>query len=197
MIWVISAIAVLLLIALYLSATAGRLDRLHHKVETGLASLDAQLTRRSMTVIELANRAILDPATSMVLMDAAEATADAEGTPLDRSQLESDLSQVLCAAFASRDEVEAIVDEEDGERFVADLGGVVHRVEMSRRFYNDSVRACRAVRRQRLVRWFRLAGSAGLPDTMEMGLLDSSRSRRALGADPRLRSHARSSKERP
>jgi hypothetical protein len=49
-----------------------------------------------------------------------------------------------------------------------DLRGTCVRVQLSRRFHNDAVRACRQVRKQRLVRWFRLAGHTPWPDTVEM-----------------------------
>ena len=39
---------------------------------------------------------------------------------------------------------------------------------MARRFHNDAVRAARAVRRHRKVRWFRLAGHAPFPLAFEM-----------------------------
>ena len=39
---------------------------------------------------------------------------------------------------------------------------------MARRFHNDAVRAARAVRRHRVVRWFRLAGHAPFPLAFEM-----------------------------
>ena len=41
------------------------------------------------------------------------------------------------------------------------------RVRMARRFHNDAVREVRRVRRKRVVRWFRLAGHAALPDRVE------------------------------
>ena len=39
---------------------------------------------------------------------------------------------------------------------------------MARRFHNDAVRAARALRRHRTVRWFRLAGHAPFPLAFEM-----------------------------
>ena len=49
-----------------------------------------------------------------------------------------------------------------------ELAGACLRVQLARRFHNDAVRACRQVRRQRAVRWFRLAGRTPLPQTLEM-----------------------------
>ena len=39
---------------------------------------------------------------------------------------------------------------------------------MARRFHNDAVRAARALRRHRTVRWLRLAGHAPFPLAFEM-----------------------------
>ena len=49
-----------------------------------------------------------------------------------------------------------------------DLRSTCVRVQLSRRFHNDAVRACRQVRKQRLVRWLRLAGRTPWPVTVEM-----------------------------
>jgi pyridoxal 5'-phosphate synthase pdxS subunit len=41
------------------------------------------------------------------------------------------------------------------------------RVQLARRFHNDAVTDVQRVRRKRVVRWFRLAGYAALPRTVE------------------------------
>ncbi|NED81786.1 hypothetical protein G3I76_17035, partial [Streptomyces sp. SID11233] len=61
----------LLLIAVYLSWTAGRLDRLHARIDATRAGLDAQLLRRVSVAQELATSGLLDPAASLVLYEAA------------------------------------------------------------------------------------------------------------------------------
>ena len=42
------------------------------------------------------------------------------------------------------------------------------RVVLARRFYNDAVSTTLVIRRRRLVRWLRLAGTAALPSPFEM-----------------------------
>jgi hypothetical protein len=165
--WIALAIVVVL-VGLYLSQTAGRLDRLHHRVDTGLANLDVQLLRRSGAVLDIASSGLIDPASSMVLVDAAANARSGIADPIDRAQRESDLTRALAAVLGSREDVEALSSTEVGAELVDSLAGAVHRTEMSRRFYNDAVRATLQVRRQRLVRWFRLAGSAPWPRTVEM-----------------------------
>jgi hypothetical protein len=41
------------------------------------------------------------------------------------------------------------------------------RVQLARRFHNDAVKDVQRVRRKAVVRWFRLAGHAELPQTIE------------------------------
>jgi hypothetical protein len=162
-IWVVVAV---LLVGLYLSWTAGRLDRLHARIDAARAGLDAQLLRRSSTTLELATSTMLDPASSIVLYQAAHAarTADEE----QREVAESELSQALRAVFGEPAQVKELKAMVGGEEIVADLTAAVRRVPMARRFHNDSVRAARAVRRHRVVRLLRLAGHAPFPQAFEM-----------------------------
>ena len=59
--------------ALYLSVTAGRLDRLHRRIDSSRASLDVQLARRQAVASELAASGLLDPSTATVIAAAAHA----------------------------------------------------------------------------------------------------------------------------
>src|SRR3954447_15745941 len=78
--WVLTVLAVLLVLGWYLSYSASRLDRLHHRVETLRAALDAQLARRAAAAVEAAP--MLDPATGLLVADAAaEALAAGETRP--------------------------------------------------------------------------------------------------------------------
>jgi hypothetical protein len=67
------------LIAWYLSFSASRLDRLHHRVEGARSALDAQLVRRAEAALELATSGALDPASGLLVAGAAaEALAAGE-----------------------------------------------------------------------------------------------------------------------
>ena len=46
----------------YLSYSATRLDRLHHRVETSWANLDGLLQRRAAVALEIAKSELADPA---------------------------------------------------------------------------------------------------------------------------------------
>ena len=90
----IVVVAAAILIGVYVSWRAGRLDRLHTRVETARASLEAALLRRSAVALELAACGLLDPATSLLLaggaplpeffeIDDSVVTGGAEGSGAD------------------------------------------------------------------------------------------------------------------
>ncbi|MEV6669639.1 hypothetical protein [Streptomyces sp. NPDC051162] len=162
-IWIVVALVV---IGVYLSWTAGRLDRLHSRIDATRAALDAQLLRRTSVAQELATAGVLDPAASIVLYQAAHAARQAEEE--HREVAESELSQALRAVFAEVPQVEAVRAAPGGEESLGELTAAVRKVPMARRFHNDAVRAARAVRTHRVVRWFRLAGHAPFPLAFEM-----------------------------
>ena len=54
-----------------------------------------------------------------------------------------------------------------GSELLAELAASAQRVQLSRRFLNDAVRACAQLRRQRLVTTFRLAGHTAWPYPVE------------------------------
>ncbi|MBH5337935.1 hypothetical protein IHE55_25410 [Streptomyces pactum] len=163
LIWIAVA---LVLVAVYLSWTAGRLDRLHSRLDAARAALDAQLLRRASVAQELATAGVLDPAASMVLYQAAHSARQAEEE--HREVAESELSQTLRAVFAEQTQVEAVQQAPGGEGALGELAEAVRRVPMARRFHNDAVRSARALRTHRTVRLFRLAGHAPFPLAFEM-----------------------------
>ncbi|MFD5553476.1 MULTISPECIES: hypothetical protein [unclassified Streptomyces] len=163
LIWIVVA---LVAVGLYLSWTAGRLDRLHTRIDSTRAALDAQLLRRASVAQELATSGVLDPAASIVLYEAAHEARQADEE--HREVAESDLSQALRAVFGEAPQIEAVRAVPGGEEATGELARAVRMVPMARRFHNDAVRAARALRRHRKVRWFRLAGHAPFPLAFEM-----------------------------
>lgn len=164
--WLLWITAAVLFVGVYLSWTAGRLDRLHARIDAARAALDAQLLRRASIAQELATSGVFDPAASMVLYQAAHDARLAEEEY--REVAESELSQALRAVFADSAQVDAVRAAPGGEDTAAELAAAVRRVPIARRFHNDVVRAARALRRHRKVRWFRLAGYAPFPLAFEM-----------------------------
>jgi hypothetical protein len=175
---ILAVLLVLALLAWYLSFSAGRLDRLHHRVEGARGSLDAQLVRRAEAAVELAASRTLDPASGLLLADAA-AQALEVGEPgvhdasrglaggASRERAESDLSRAL-RATVDADLVSGLADDPHASALLRRLGAAGHRVRLARRFLNGAVTDAAQVRAKRVVRWARLAGRAPPPETFEM-----------------------------
>jgi hypothetical protein len=169
--WVWAGILlVALVLAWYLSFSASRLDRLHHRVEAARATVDGQLVRRAEAAIELATSGLLDPASGLLVAGAAaEALAageheDTGDDVAERESAESDLSHALRVALADLDPPPDGV----GAQLLDRLGTASHRAQLARRFHNQAVTDAQRVRRKRIVRWARLAGRAALPQTFEI-----------------------------
>lgn len=169
--WVIVGvlIAFVLFSAWYLSSTAGRLDRLHRRIDAARISLNAALLRRSSVVTELANTAEPDPGTAILLGEAAhDARRATDSEDAERALVESKLTQILALAYEEPESVEDTTAALGDDELTEDLASATRRVEMSRRFLNDAVRACRDVRKQRVVRYLNLAGHTPWPEPFEM-----------------------------
>jgi hypothetical protein len=163
--WLSLAI-VLLVIGLWLYWTASRLDHMHHRIDVARAALDAVLLRRSGAALELATSEQLDPARSLLLLDAAHAARAA--SPEDMESAESDLSETLRAVLADRDEVVELRGRPDVAPLLDELAAACHKVELARRFHNDVVVTARQLRNRRRVRWLRLAGRAADLSTVDL-----------------------------
>lgn len=166
MMWIVLTVALLAAVGVYLSWTAGRVDRLHYRIEGARAALDAQLYRRAAVALEIATASMLDPATSLLIADAARRARDA--APAEREVAESDFTKALDAVFDDAEHARELSEEPGARELLDELGAVCRRVEMARRFHNDTVAFTRALRSRRRVRWFRLAGYAAIPETFEM-----------------------------
>lgn len=157
-----------LILLWYLSTTAARLDRLNKRVETSEHSVDTQLLRRVSLATEVAASGVLDPVSAAVLADAAHAVrvAPQDHSP-ERALAESNLTRVLAALFDDPEEVAAMRQMPGGTELADELDTATRRLAMSRRFLNDGARANRDVRKQRMVRLFRLAGTSAPPESFE------------------------------
>jgi hypothetical protein len=164
--WPVLLLVVVAALGLWLSWTANRLDRMHHRLDVARASLATQLLHRSSTALELATSGALDPARSLLLVDAAHHARAVD--PDDMESAESDLSRALRAVFADTDEVRALREAPDVAPLLDELAGDCRKVELARRFHNDVVGSTRMLRSRRRVRWLRLAGRAAEPATVDL-----------------------------
>ena len=165
MINVILIVVAAILVGVYVSWRAGRLDRLHARVEATRAALDAALVRRSAVALELAAGGLLDPATSLLIAGAAH-DARAAGQLDERAQ--NDLTRALRAALSQPGFRTDLVARTGGDELLAELEAAAHQVFLARKFYNDAVGATRSARRRWLVRLLRLAGRAPMPEFFEI-----------------------------
>ncbi len=144
----------MLFVVWYLSFTATRLDRLHHRVETSWANLDAALRTRSALALEVARSNLLDPATAMLLLAAAHVAVIANQS--ERADAEEELSQLLLSLL----EEDAL--DSEGEIF-QELSQAREKLRLAIAIHLEAVTRTQAQRARPIVRAFRLAGRAPLP----------------------------------
>ena len=144
--WVVGVVTAVVLVATYVTWTAGRVDRLHARAAAAYATLDAHLVRRAVAASALAEAAQLPR-----LMYAARIALTAG--PADREVAENDLTRHLRELVEPGDgaAVEAITP------VLSPVLGASRRVALARQVHNDVVRDALAVRRRLWVRAFGLA----------------------------------------
>lgn len=153
---VLPAIVVFVVAAgLVLLATANRLDRLHVRVDAGWAALDNALARRAVVSRVIAATALPEgPAGKLC-----EATRRAERAErYERARAENLLTHVLNALDRGA----------MPEGLAVELADAENRVVIATHVHNDAVRDTLLLRRRRMVRVFRLAGTAPLPEYFEL-----------------------------
>ena len=151
----------LLLSLWYLSFSATRLDRLHHRVETSWANLDGLLQRRAAVALELARSDMADPASSLLLTAAAY---EAREAPIaSRSMAESGLSGALGLLQSDFEEVPSFIDN----ALLKELSNLTEKIRVAISIHVDAVTRTRMVREKLIFKVFRLAGRAPLPVTYE------------------------------
>lgn len=183
---VASGLVVILLVVLvlgpWLLGTATRLDRLHIRTDAAWAGMDASLARRAVVIRAVASTVdCLPQSTADALRAAADRAEFADRA--DREAAENDLSRLLAELDPTA--IPAALAEE--------LADAEQRVVLARRVHNDAVRDTLSLRRRRLVRWLRLAGTAARPQYFEIAEPNSDvtpvtlarrRSARLVLADP-------------
>lgn len=174
---VVGALAV---VAVVLINLALRVDRLHQRVIRSRSVLEAQLVRRAEAAAELAAGGGLDPASSVIVGEAAWQAAvhaprlvggeheDLADSGAERGQVESDLTMDLRAALGSEADLAELRTDPATARSLEVLAHACYRAQLARRFHNDAVVTTQQLRRNGFVRVFRLAGRAAMPVTFEM-----------------------------
>ena len=151
------ALLFVVLVGWYLSFSASRLDRLHHRVETSWATLDALLQQRAALAHEIVAESNLDPATAYLI--SSSATAARNANIVERSAAESVLSESLKLVQG------AAIDHSLGlpSDLLVELSDTTAKVKIAINIHLEAVNATRNVRAKPLIRLFRLAGKAPIP----------------------------------
>ena len=147
-------LAILLVFLWYLSFTATRLDRLHHRVESSWAALDSLLQKRAAIALELAHSDFADPGLALILNHAAHQAREAEIS--DRSDSESGLTTALGLMLKSE-------NASDQSELLRELSDLTDKIRVAVKLHVEAVNRTQKVRRKLIVRFFRLAGRAPLP----------------------------------
>lgn len=150
-------VVLILMIIWYLSFSASRLDRLHHRVETSWATLDSLLQKRAAIATEIIRESNLDPASAYLISSSARAARDA--MIADRSEAESVLSESLkMIQEISYDESLELPSD-----LLVELSDVTAKIKVAINLHLEAVNAAKNVRRKLIIRLFRLAGKAPEP----------------------------------
>ncbi|WP_026212129.1 hypothetical protein [Longispora albida] len=144
--WVVAVVLAVVLVATYVTWLAARVDRLHARVTAAAAALDAQLVRRAVAAVNLADGEHPE------LREAA-AAALAAG-PEDRVAAENDLTRQLRAW--------------QGKAEAGDVETTSRRVALARQVHEDLVRDALNTRRRKWVRMLRLARKHPRPAFFDM-----------------------------
>jgi len=145
----------------YLSFSATRLDRLHHRVETSWANLDGLLQRRAAVALEIARSEIADPASALLLTAAAYQAREAiiENRSAAESGLSGALGLLLADGQSSGRPAEIVL--------LRELSELTDKIRIAISLHVDAVTRTQLVRKKFIFRTFRLAGTAPLPVTYE------------------------------
>jgi hypothetical protein len=155
------AVFLIAFFAWYLSYSATRLDRLHHRVETSWANLDGLLQRRAAIAIEIARSEISDPASSLLLTFAAHQAREA--SVRDRSQAETGLTGALGILIESSTSISGPIEQD----LIRELKELTEKIKMAIAMHVDAVTRTQMIRKKWFMRFFRLAGNAPEPVTYE------------------------------
>lgn len=147
-------IGLLILFLWYLSFSATRLDRLHHRVESSWAALDSLLQRRAAIALEIAHSQFADPGLSLILNQAAHQAREAEIS--ERSDAESGLTSALGLLLENESDT-------NEDYLIKELAQITDRIRVAVKLHVEAVNRTQLVRRKLIVRTFRLAGRAPLP----------------------------------
>ncbi|PRZ40601.1 hypothetical protein CLV47_11528 [Antricoccus suffuscus] len=153
MTWLFIGLAVLVLIAVWITWTAGRIDRLNARCDAAWARLDAQLVRRSSAL-----RALAEQTPAHLGEDIAGGVREVVHVSMTAERESRAASENTISAYIA----DLPTAQRDPE-LTSELSDSCERVRIARTFYNDAVRATAALRGQWLARTLRLGRRTPVP----------------------------------
>ncbi len=159
----ISLIVIVFVYAIYLSNVAGRLDRLHLKVENAREALDRQLALRTSVCKEIVKLSSISKELIRDLEIALANSIKEESLQVHSKQeweIESEVTDVLNKIFDNEEVIKGI----ENHKLISEIAAAIRRVSYALTFYNDAARSAIKVRKRWTVRFFRLFGRAQMPE---------------------------------
>jgi len=160
---ILGALLILLLFIWYLSFSATRLDRLHHRVETSWEHLDALLQRRAAIALDIARETDLDPAMDILLTASAYESRKLDSNLADYAMNRSDAESMLSESLKFLREAAQSGDLDVKISHLDQLATVTDKVKIAIAVHIDAVNAVQNLRGKFLYRAFHLYGRAKLP----------------------------------
>ncbi|HEY2791285.1 MAG TPA: hypothetical protein VGJ28_02950 [Micromonosporaceae bacterium] len=148
--WIVGVVAVVCVVATYLTWIASRVDRLHARTTSASVALDAALVRRAVAASDLADAEHL-----LELRTVASSALAAEVG--EREAAENSLTKMLRELPYALD-APAMVE----------VASTSRRVELNRHIHSDLVRDTLAMRRRRLVRVLRFTRKYPVPSYFDI-----------------------------
>ncbi len=158
--WLVLAVVAAVLLSMWVTFTATRLDRLHARVDAARAALDAQLVRRAAALLHLAETASGLRAARRAACEETAGHALAAEDDAGRQAAENRVGRAVADLLAGPEALAPAA--------TAELREAAVRVRLARRFYNDAVRDTRTLRVRKMPRLLRLAGHAELPSYFDI-----------------------------
>lgn len=158
--WLIFAVVAAILLTMWVSFTATRLDRLHARVDAAQAALDAQLVRRAAALLHVAQGTGIGLAADDHRRYEDIAQNALMGAPGERERAENAVGRAVTGLVNGPVPLQHESDRE--------LREAAERVLIARRFYNDAVRDTRTLRTRRMPRLLRLAGRREMPEFFDI-----------------------------
>ena len=148
--WLVGAVAVIVLVATYLTWIAARVDRLHHRAAAAYSALDAQLVRRAAATMTLADA---DPSLGERAGPLRSAAQAAQRASADSREIAENRLTKLLREFSPHPNGAGPAPEHDAAAVaIAEVFTASRRVALARQVHTDLVRDTLAARRRPVAR---------------------------------------------